>query len=137
MMSLAASTSVLIVEDDSIIAWHLRSMVERLGFAVCATVATEQAAVDAAHEHEPTIILMDVRLAAGGDGVKAAEAIHAARAVPVIFCTAHAQDPDFRKRVASMATAAVLGKPIQERLLKETIASLLGQTETRVTSPPG
>ncbi|MCX7362427.1 MAG: response regulator [Alphaproteobacteria bacterium] len=128
MMSLAASTSVLIVEDDSIIAWHLRSMVERLGFAVCATVATEQAAVDAAREHEPAIVLMDVRLAAGGDGVRAAEAICAVRAVPVIFCTAHAHDPDFRSRVAPLATAAVLGKPIQERLLKETITGLLGRT---------
>lgn len=129
MMSLAASTSVLIVEDDSIIAWHLRSMVERLGFAVCATVATEQAAVAAAREHQPAIVLMDVRLAAGGDGVRAAEAIYAARAVPVIFCTAHAHDPDFRSRVASMTTAAVLGKPIQERLLKEAIADVLERTE--------
>lgn len=128
MMSLAGSTSVLIVEDDSIIAWHLRSMVERLGFAVCATVATEQAAVDAAQQHEPAIILMDVRLAAGGDGVRAAQAIRAARPVPVVFCTAHAHDPDFRSRVAPLAGAAVLGKPIQERLLKETIADLLGRS---------
>lgn len=129
MMSLAASTSVLIVEDDSIIAWHLRSMVERLGFAVCATVATEQAAVDAARQHEPAFVLMDVRLAGGGDGVRAAEAICAARAVPVIFCTAHAHDLDFfRSRVAPLAMAAVLGKPIQERLLKETITGLLGRT---------
>lgn len=127
MMSLAGSTSILIVEDDSIIAWHLRSMVERLGFAVCATVATEQAAVDAAQQHEPAIVLMDVRLAAGGDGVRAAQAICAARPVPVVFCTAHAHDPDFRSRVASMAGAAVLGKPIQERLLKETVVGLLGR----------
>lgn len=129
MMSLAGSTSVLIVEDDSIIAWHLRSMVERLGFAVCAAVATEQAAVDAAQQHEPAVVLMDVRLAAGGDGVRAAEAIYAARPVPIIFCTAHAQDPGFRSRAASLPTAAVLGKPIQERLLKEAIAQFLGGSE--------
>lgn len=126
MIDTAPPISVLIVEDDSIIAWHLKSIVQRRGLAVCATVATEEAAIAAARQHEPSVVLMDVRLAAGGDGVRAAEVIRADRDVPVIFCTAHAQDPGFRARTAAIGSSSVLGKPIQEELLMSAITDLLG-----------
>ncbi|HTR84570.1 MAG TPA: response regulator [Reyranella sp.] len=120
------SRSVLIVEDEAIIAWHLQAMASRLGYVVCATVATEDAAVAAAAEHRPDIVLMDVRLAASGDGVRAAERIRREGRPPIVFCTAHADDQAFRARTASMEHSAVLGKPVREDLLKEAIDRLLG-----------
>jgi len=116
---------VLVVEDDAIIAWHLKSMVSRLGHDVCSTVGTENGAVATAMEQTPDVILMDVRLAGGGDGVRAARAIRAVRQVPIIFCTAHADDPAFLDRVSAFEASAVLGKPVREDLLKDAISGLL------------
>lgn len=123
---MAFHPSVLIVEDDSIIAWHLRTMVERAGYSVCATAATEDGAVAAAEEHRPAVVLMDVRLARGGDGVRAAEAIRASQEAAIIFCTAHAQDPSFRERAASFTRSLILAKPVHEDLLKDAIERVVG-----------
>jgi CheY-like chemotaxis protein len=117
--------SVLIVEDDSIIAWHLASMVRRLGYTVCATAVTEDTALAAARTHAPDIVLMDVRLASLDDGVRAAEAIRAERDVPIVFCTAHADEPSFEARIAAFEHSAVLGKPVNERQLKAALDGLL------------
>jgi CheY-like chemotaxis protein len=121
-----AATSVLIVEDDTVIAWHLESMLKRLGHFVCGTVSTERAAIDQAAELQPDLILMDVRLADGGDGVRAAASIRASRRVGIVFCTAHADDPALRERIATFDLAAVLGKPIWEDELGEAIESVTG-----------
>jgi CheY-like chemotaxis protein len=118
---MATNPSVLIVEDDSIIAWHLQSMVERAGYSVCATAATEDGAIIAAEQHRPAVVLMDVRLAQGGDGVRAAEAIRASLEAAIIFCTAHALDPSFQARAAALERALVLAKPVHEDLLKRAI----------------
>ena len=126
MASAPSTGSILIVEDDSMIAWHLESMVSRLGFDVCALVAGEEEAVSAAAKHRPTLVLMDVRLARGGDGVRAVESIRSNLPVPVIFCTAHADDAGFRSRTASLGMSAVLSKPVREDLLKNAIGDLIG-----------
>jgi len=125
---------VLVVEDDAIIAWHLGTMLSRLGHEVCSTVGTEDAALTAALEQAPDIILMDVRLARGGDGVRAARAIRAVRRVAIVFCTAHAEDPAFLDRIAPFDLSAVLGKPVHEDLLKDALARLLEAAQRR--EPP-
>ena len=118
--------SLLIVEDEAIIAWHLQDIVTSLGYAVCAMVGTEAAAVEAAHQHLPDLILMDLRLAGGGDGLKAAEAIRRQRRdVPILFCTAHSGDPDLARRLLTVEGAAVLGKPINQAELKNAIETLI------------
>lgn len=126
MTAPASNAPVLIVEDDSIIAWHLEAMVSRMGYRVCALAATEEEAISAAGKHKPALVLMDVRLARGGDGVRAAEAIRSSWPVPVIFCTAHADDTGFRTRTASFDNSAVLSKPVREDLLKGAISGLIG-----------
>jgi CheY-like chemotaxis protein len=120
-----SKASILIVEDDSIIAWHLRAMVTSMGYDVCATVATQDGAVAAAAAYRPAAILMDVRLAAGGDGVKAAEDVRAVQDTAIIFCTAHAQDPSFKGRIAKF-DAPVLDKPVEELALADALRKALG-----------
>ena len=44
------------------------------------------------------LVLMDVRLRRGTDGIAAAAAIRAERPVPIVFCTAFAEDPSTRAR---------------------------------------
>ncbi len=83
-------------------------------------------AVDAANEHPPHIILMDIQM----PGVDGLTAIHEIRALkhldqtPIIALTALAM-PDDRERCLAAGANAYLSKPVSLKLLMETIESLL------------
>jgi CheY-like chemotaxis protein len=79
---------VMIIEDESIIALHLRSIVENLGHDVVAMARTRSQAVQLAKEHHPELILADIGLADGSSGIDAIRDIMESMAVPVIFITA-------------------------------------------------
>jgi CheY-like chemotaxis protein len=123
----ARRARVLIVEDELIIAWLLADLVQGLGYEVCGSAADEDEAVRLAGSTRPDLILMDVRLRGAGDGVRAAEAIRGVLpAVPVVFCTAYADDPATRARMAAAGAAGVLSKPILTEQLGPMLARLLG-----------
>lgn len=79
---------VMIIEDESIIAWHLTEIVTELGCTVIGVVRTRQEAVAMAAEALPELILADISLADRSSGLDAIRDILADRAVPAIFVTA-------------------------------------------------
>jgi DNA-directed RNA polymerase specialized sigma24 family protein/CheY-like chemotaxis protein len=84
----ALSARVLIIEDESIIAMHLQSIVRGLGHEVTSTVRTRDEAVRGAREQNPDLILADISLADGSSGIDAVNDILQDQQVPVIFITA-------------------------------------------------
>src|SRR4051812_1256130 len=69
---------VLIVEDEALVALTLEAMVQDIGHSVTALAADARTALRLAVSLSPDIVLMDVRLGAGGDeGIAAAVAIRA------------------------------------------------------------
>lgn len=85
----ALSAKVLIIEDESIIALHIKQIVESLGHETIAIVRTRSEAVARAKEYPPELILADINLADGSSGIDAVKDILAEQAVPVIFITAY------------------------------------------------
>jgi DNA-directed RNA polymerase specialized sigma24 family protein/CheY-like chemotaxis protein len=79
---------VLIIEDESIIALHIKSIVEDLGHSVAGIARTRSAAVELAGRTHPELLLADISLADGSSGIDAAKDILAVMDVPVIFITA-------------------------------------------------
>lgn len=112
---------VLVVEDDEIIAMLLAETLEDLGYSVCATAATEQDAITAAHQHAPDLMIVDVGLSQGS-GIDAVAAISRTRAVPHIFVTG--DTVSVRSR---MPEAIVLQKPFLLPELEAAIAMALAQ----------
>ncbi len=84
----ALTATVMIIEDESIIALHLRSIVEALGHRVLGVVRTKDEAVAMAKAKEPELILADISLADGSSGIDAVKDILELRSVPVVFITA-------------------------------------------------
>ena len=82
------SARVMIIEDESIIAMHLKSIVRSIGHDVISEVRTHSEAVRAAHEVHPELILADISLADGSSGIDAVREILQEMTVPVIFITA-------------------------------------------------
>lgn len=84
----ALTANVLIIEDESIIAMHIKQIVESLGHHVVAIVRTHAEAVATAKEKRPELVLADISLADGSSGIDAVKDILAEQDVPVIFITA-------------------------------------------------
>ena len=88
-IALQLASRVLIIEDESIIALDLESIVKDLGHQVVAIAATRDEAVREALTHRPGLVLADVRLADGSSGIDAVTDILRSFDVPVIFITAY------------------------------------------------
>jgi DNA-directed RNA polymerase specialized sigma24 family protein len=86
------TATILIVEDDAIIAYDLADTITAMGHRVCGTAATQEEALALARVHNPTLALMDLRLAHGDSGVTTAQALRERSALPIIFVTAFADD---------------------------------------------
>ncbi|MEI7773013.1 MAG: ATP-binding protein [Chloroflexales bacterium] len=106
--------SIVIVEDEAVIARDLQLLLEDLGYAVPAIAATADEALASIDAAAPDLVLMDIRLADGSDGITVAEAILARWAIPVVFLTAHA-DPVTVARAQATSPYGYLLKPFNER----------------------
>lgn len=84
--------NILIVEDDAIIAYDLGETVLAMGHKVAGTAATMEEALDTAARTQPTLALMDIRLAHGGSGIVTAQALRERGNLPIIFVTAFAEE---------------------------------------------
>ncbi|MGI4811277.1 MAG: response regulator [Janthinobacterium lividum] len=110
---------VLIIEDEWLIAEYLTFLAEEAGATSIATAATEDEAVQAAHDRTPGIIFSDVNLLVG-TGPHAVHTIMAELGkIPVIFITA---TPDACKPCEP--PGVILQKPISSASLIETFRRL-------------
>ncbi len=103
---------VLIAEDETIIRLDVRALLEKAGHQVVAEARDGVEAVALAAEHEPDLIVMDVRMP-HLDGIAAAREITAARAVPIVMLTAHAEG-DLVARASEAGAFGYLVKPFRE-----------------------
>lgn len=106
----AAATDVLVIEDEPIIAMDVRQLVESCGHRVVGVAATEAQAVRLAASKKPGLILADVNLGAGGDGITAVGRIQQQLKVPVIFVTAY---PERLLTAETVEPAFVISKPFE------------------------
>ena len=77
---------LLIVEDEPLIAFDNEYFLQQAGYDVVATVDTVAKAVASIKEHELDLVLADVSLSDGGNGLDVAYAAQA-RGVPLMFVT--------------------------------------------------
>jgi CheY-like chemotaxis protein len=82
-------TDVLIIEDEPIIAMDLESVVTGLGHVVRHVARTHGEAVAAIADHRPGLVLADIQLADGSNGLDAVREILEVCSVPVVFITAY------------------------------------------------
>ena len=67
---------------------------------------------------------MDVRLGPGADGIAAAGEILGHRAVPIVFCTAFADDAATAQRIRALG-ASVIVKPVDVAMLQSALRRAL------------
>lgn len=83
------AAGVLIVEDQMLIAWHLRDLVEGAGYRVIAMARDPAEAMAAAVAQRPDFALMDIWLNGGTSGLEAARMLFECWNVRSIFLSAN------------------------------------------------
>jgi CheY-like chemotaxis protein len=76
---------ILMVEDERIIAFDLRTRLTQMGHTVVGAVASEPEALVQAETLRPDLALMDIRLQEPMDGIEAAVVTHSHLDLPVVY----------------------------------------------------
>ncbi|QQR88054.1 MAG: response regulator [Flavobacteriales bacterium] len=117
---------ILIVEDEPLIAEDLRAHLEELGYEVCAACDNALDAMSEIGSRKPDLLLLDINLGDGADGVQLAERVKAKHGVPFIFVTSHS-DKATLERVKPLRPAGFIIKPFDENDLRTQIELALAR----------
>ncbi len=116
------ATSVLIIEDEPIIALDIESMVRDLGHDVTGVARTHREAVEMVKARPPGLVLADIQLADGSSGLDAVNEILTTLEAPVIFITAF---PERLLTGEKPEPAFLVTKPFRPDTVKATISQAL------------
>lgn len=112
--------SILIVEDERIVAMDIQQTLNDLGYDAAAVASSADEAMACAEARRPELVLMDIRINGPRDGIETAEALKQIFDVPVVFLTAHA-DESTLQRAKSTAPHGYLLKPIKAAELRSVV----------------
>ena len=119
--------SILIVEDEMIIAMEIAAIIRKMGHAVAGTVMKGEDAISLAELKHPDIVLMDIFLKGIMDGITAAEIIFTTYNIPVIYITANT-DVHTLERAMKTRPFGYLTKPVNARELETAIERALDKS---------
>jgi CheY-like chemotaxis protein len=119
---------VLVLEDDVLVARAVCKMLARAGYTVIGPSATADDALAASRAHAPDLVVADIWIRGGADGISAARAICAERPVPVLFMTASLDTPTMQRALES-SDFGILAKPFLYAQLSDAVQTALGDRE--------
>jgi len=128
-MSAPHKESVLIVEDDFIVAKVIEKNLLELGYGVAGLAATGNDAVTKAGSERPDLVLMDIHLQGGMDGIAAAMKISSSFDIPVVFLTAFSDQPTFERALVTSPYGYIV-KPFSKTTLATTIRVALNKKQS-------
>jgi diguanylate cyclase (GGDEF)-like protein/PAS domain S-box-containing protein len=114
------TATLLIVEDEIIVAQDLQFILEELGYSVPEIADSSESAIEKTARIKPDLILMDVRIIGEMDGIDTAKIISERFEIPVIYMTAHSDEATLA-RAKETAPFGYIIKPFEERELQTTI----------------
>ncbi len=117
--------SVLIVEDDPLVASYIEEVLAELGFHVAGIAASGPEALSLVAEHRPTLALVDIRLAGPIDGIELACALRQEYELRAIFLSGLI-DPETTQRAAAAEPLGFLAKPFLPSQVFNAIERALG-----------
>ncbi|MBN1551184.1 response regulator [bacterium] len=116
---------ILVVEDEALTARYLKIELEELGYDVLTPIAKGEDAIPVAIQENPDLILMDIRLAGGLDGIEAAERIITKKKIPIAFMTGYATE-EIKERALKIYPLAYLEKPVDIDSINQILTLIKG-----------
>lgn len=118
------ATLIMVVEDERIVAMHLRQELTKLGYQVVGVVGSGKQALEKVSELHPDVMLMDIHIEGELDGIETAARLPEELEIPVVFLTAYSEDATLA-RARAMKPYGYLVKPFAARELHATIQMTL------------
>ena len=115
--------NILIVEDEFFIALDAQEQAEQLGHRVVGIAVSADQALAIIERERPDVVLMDIRLTGGRDGIDAAREIRERFGIQSIFVSANT-DPSTRRRAEALGPLAFLEKPLTRDRLSQALSRL-------------
>jgi two-component system cell cycle sensor histidine kinase/response regulator CckA len=113
-------SSVMVVEDERVIALDISDSLMAMGYEVTGTAATGHECVQAAAQRRPDLVLLDIHLAGELDGIEVAHLLRERFQVPVVFLTAYA-DEQTLDRAKLTGALGYLTKPFRKPDLRSAV----------------
>lgn len=107
---------ILVVEDEMIVARDLCALLVTLGYQSVGHASSADQAITLAAQLQPDLVLMDIKLGVGMDGISAALVIRSKQDLPIVFLSAFAAD-DILQRAQMAEPYGYMLKPFTEREL--------------------
>jgi CheY-like chemotaxis protein len=119
--------TLLLVEDERIIAFDLVRRLTTLGYTVLATAGSGREAIQQAVDLRPDLVLMDVGLLGGMDGLEAAAHIRAQAAIPIVYLTGSPE--------GMIPAGFTIQKPVTDQAMHQTIQLALATRDRQAPGP--
>ncbi len=111
---------IAIVEDEHVIAMEIEDRIKKLGYSVPFVAASGEEAIEKMTTMSPDLILMDIMLEGGMDGIETAEKIRNNLNIPIVYLTAYSDEKTLSRAKLTDPYGYIL-KPLQEKELHKTI----------------
>ena len=109
---LRGSASILIVEDEALIASYIQEVLEESGFTISGVASSGPEAMSLASASPPDLALVDIKLAGPMDGIEVAQLMRSQFNVRSIFLSGVC-DPETMERAKSATPLGFLEKPFR------------------------
>ena len=119
-----ADTSIMLVEDEIIVAADVKNRLENMGYDVLGIFDTGEEAIQKAGELKPDMVLMDIVLKGEMDGIDAAQKIREQFDIPLIYLTAYSDKKTLERAKVTEPFGYVL-KPFEDREIQSAIEMAL------------
>ncbi|MBF2709644.1 LytR/AlgR family response regulator transcription factor [Flavobacterium soyangense] len=114
------NNTILIVEDEMIIAANISLQLTHLGYEVTGIIPRAEDVLTHICQHVPDIILMDINLKGDLDGIELVHLIQKEYKIPIIYLTANSDEANFNRAKATNPYAFV-SKPFKKLDLQRAI----------------
>jgi PAS domain S-box-containing protein len=118
------SRRIYIVEDEALIAMEIDDHLRDLGYEICGHAARGEVALREIPAAAPDLVLLDINLGPGLNGLDVAERLREHLDVPLIFLTAYS-DGELTSRAVRTESFAYVVKPFHPRVLQANIEMAL------------
>ena len=115
----------LIVEDELLIALDLEDAMSALGFDICGLASSADTARSIAMDNQPDVVLIDVNLDGGREGIEAARWLREVCEVPIVFVTSYSDESTIERIHEQVPGAPVLAKPVYPQILADAVAAVM------------
>lgn len=112
----------LIVEDEFFIAHDLETTMRDLGYAQCDVAPNARQAHTLSMTDRPDIVVVDVCLEGGREGIEVGRWLRQMFAVPIVFVTSYSDEDTVERIHQQVPGAPVLAKPVYPERLADAIA---------------